>query len=73
MEPIPQVLSSTALEAIKTLRLYEEQADGDKVAWVNTLQGQEKVVKARQVQRLKQPSLDSLFSCTQFCITIFSI
>jgi hypothetical protein len=43
-EVIPRASLSKAVEAIETLRLYEEQAEDGKVEWVNALHGQKKVI-----------------------------
>ena len=54
-----RVLKKEAIEALRTLRLYEEQQDDGDRGFIARLGRQERVMKQRAEQGLKQSTISS--------------
>lgn len=57
----PQVQYNEAIEALKTLRLYEEQQEQGETKLITALHRHERLVEARKIGRQKQSDIRSFF------------
>ena len=61
LEELPLITAAQALQALYTLRLYEEQSKQGLLEWIQQLNKHEKVIRRRQFESLKQRDISSFF------------